>query len=348
MAPQYTDLPGLARSEFAAMGTTITALLPERHARDGREAVQSLFAEWEHALSRFQPESELSRLNARAGEPISVSPLLYTVLETARRAADATQGIYDPTLLTQIVAIGYAASFETLPAEIDSPALPATPLSGGGWRDIALDRATRSVTLPCGIGLDFGGIAKGMAVDAALVRLRKLGCEYALVNAGGDLAVMGLPPRMDAWPIAVPLRNGWHTIPLEHGALATSGIARRQWRQGGMERHHLLDPRTGQPATGGLWSVSVAAATCAQAEVAAKVAFILGLEDGARFLRRHSLAGLLVREDTPAVSVGDWPEIRTATSAAEAARHPSRVWASSASLLHPAAAPRPAPPESHA
>ena len=307
MTPTYTDLPGLARIEFAAMGTTVTALLPERCEHDGGEAVRELFAEWERSLSRFKPESELSRLNARAGEPVSASRLLYSVLETALKAADASQGIYDPTLLTQIVALGYSVSFDTLPADVVPPSQSAIPLPGGGWRAIVLDPVTRTVTLPHGIGLDFGGIAKGMAVDAALERLRQLGCAHALINAGGDLAVLGLPPLADAWPIAAPLRDEWQIVPLARGALATSGVARRRWRQGGVERHHLLDPRTGQPASGGLWSVSVAAATCAQAEIAAKVAFILGPEAGARFLGRQHLAGLLVREDSRRISVGDWP-----------------------------------------
>jgi FAD:protein FMN transferase len=308
MTPTYTDLPGLARIEFAAMGTTITALLPARRERDGGEAVRALFAEWERTLSRFQPESELSRLNARAGVPVKVSPLLRTVLEEALRAANATGGIYDPTLLTQIVAIGYSASFETLPADVAPSPHSVTPLPGGGWRDIATDPTTSTVTLPRGIGLDFGGIAKGMAVDAALEQLRQMGCACALVNGGGDLAVMGLPPASDTWPVAVPLRAAWETVPLARGALATSGIARRHWRQGGRERHHLLDPRTGQPAAGGLWSVSIVTSACAQAEVAAKAAFILGPEEGARFLRRQNLTGLLIHENGRRTSVGDWPE----------------------------------------
>lgn len=307
MTPEYTDLPGLTRVELAAMGTTVVVLLPERHKRGGGGAVQTLFAEWERTLSRFLPESELSRLNARAGEPVAVGPLLLSVLETALHAAAATNGLYDPTLLAQIVAAGYSASFDTLPADQPLAAPSVTLLPGGGWRDITLDATTRTVTLPRGIGLDFGGIAKGMAVDAALARLREMGCEWALVNAGGDLAVTGLPPATDAWPVAVPGRDVWWTVPLARGAMATSGIARRHWRQGGIPRHHLLDARTGQPAFSGLWSVTTTAASCARAEVAAKVAFILGADEGARFLRRHHLAGLLTREDGTHIRVGDWP-----------------------------------------
>ena len=306
MTPTYTDLPGLARVELAAMGTTVTVLLPTGH-ESAAAAVRALFAEWERALSRFRPESELSRLNARAGEPVAASPLLLSVLETALRAAAATGGLYDPTLLTQIVALGYAASFDTLPADQPPAASAIALLPGGGWREIILDPSTCSVTLPRGIGLDFGGIAKGMAVDAALARLRDMGCACALVNAGGDLAVIGLPPSAESWPVAVPGRSAWWTVPLARGAMATSGIARRRWRQGGVPRHHLLDPRTGQPARGGLWSVTVTAAECAQAEVAAKVAFILGPDGGARFLRKLQLSGLLVCADGRLIRVGDWP-----------------------------------------
>lgn len=223
------------------MGTTISLVLPAAHADAGLAAVRALFAAWERCLSRFQPESELSRLNCGGGRPTSVSALLFTVLTTALAAAQATDGIYDPTLLNALVRLGYDRSFEQLPALLDAPrpaAAPPTP-AGGGWRRIQVDRAARRVTLPVGVALDFGGIAKGMAVDAAIARLRELGVPHALVNAGGDLAVLGLPPGMDAWPITIEGRDTRWTVPLRSGALATSGIGRRHWRQGEHERHHL-------------------------------------------------------------------------------------------------------------
>lgn len=186
---------------------------------------------------------------------------------------------------------------------------------GGGWRRIRIDPRDRAVTLPAGVGLDFGGIAKGMAVDAAIARLRAMGLRSALVNAGGDLAVLGAPLGGDVWPIAVTGTgiesaldpSASRTVPLRSGALATSGIARRHWRQGGKQRHHLVDPRTGEPAESGLWSVSVAAERCEQAEVAAKVAFLLGMERGAWFLDGHGLAGLLAATGGTWRSVGGWP-----------------------------------------
>ena len=287
------------------MGTTISMLLPENQAERGAQIVRTLFSEWEQTLSRFLPESELSQLNQRAGTPVAVSDLLYTVLATALMAAQATEGIYDPALLDQLVQLGYDRTFDGLPAVRLDPIIPGEP--GGRWRGMKVDPIRRLVTLPAGIKLDFGGIAKGMAVDAALEKLHESGIDAAMVNAGGDLAVLRFPPASEQWLIAVPGREQFWTIPLHHGAIATSGIAHRHWWQGNTLRHHLLDPRTGLPAESDLWSVTVVADRCEQAEVVAKVAFILGSRPGADFLRKHRIAGLLVREDGTWETVEPWP-----------------------------------------
>jgi thiamine biosynthesis lipoprotein len=266
---------------------------------------RTLFAGWEDALSRFRPDSELSLLNQQAGVPVTVSRLLYNVLATALEAARATGGLFDPTMLRQIADLGYDRSFETLPAAMPDAAAILAP--GGGWRDIRLDSERRQVTLPPGIGVDLGGIAKGMAVDATLARLRALGISMALVNAGGDIAVLGIPPGADSWSIAVPGRDQSWAIPLRMGALATSGRARRHWRQGDQERHHLLDPRTGKPAGASLLSVTAVAASCTLAEVAAKVAFVLGVDAGIEYLEFQGLAALLVEETGAWRTAGHWP-----------------------------------------
>src|SRR6266851_3862033 len=249
----------MRRDDFRAMGTTISLLLPENQAGLGIQIVRTLFAEWEQTLSRFLPDSELSQLNQHAGTPTAVSDLLYHVLATALTAAQATQGVYDPAMLDQLVQLGYDRTFDDL-----------------------------------------------TAVHSALEQLHLSGVSPALVNAGGDLAVLGFPPDAEHWQLAVPGREGSWTIPLHHGAVATSGIAHRQWWQGNTLRHHLLDPRTGLSAQSDLWSVTVVADRCEQAEVAAKVAFILGSRQGADFLRRHRIAGLLIHEDGTWETVEPW------------------------------------------
>lgn len=305
------------------MGTEISVLLPT-----GREelasAVWGTFAEWDATLSRFRPDSELTYLNRHAGETVRVSELLYRVTEHALDAARATDGLFDPTILPALRKAGYDRTFEeiaaTRRASTDDRAAAATadrPRDGAGredapwhslWRFIRLDPLTRHIRLPAGCALDYGGIAKGMAVDAAVELLALLGVDCALVDAGGDLRVLGTPAGQDGFPVAVPTPRAVLRVSLQAGALATSGIAHRRWPTASGEAHHLIDPGTGRSAQTDLWAVTVAAGSCEQAEVAAKAAFFLGPDAGGRFLERHGLAGLFALRDGRLVATARWPK----------------------------------------
>jgi thiamine biosynthesis lipoprotein len=171
---------------------------------------------------------------------------------------------------------------------------------------VKVDRERGTVTVPAGYGLDLGGIAKGMAADAALVLLAAQGIEPALVSAGGDLAVRGLPPA-GSWDVLVGDGMDAQVVPLLRGALATSGTTKRTWRQGTLRRHHVVDPRSGEPALSGLRQVTVAAATCRAAEAMATAVLVAGPELGARLVERAALAALLVTESGRPLTVGRWP-----------------------------------------
>jgi len=310
-APPLVTPAGLERVTFRAMGTDVEVLLPVGHATAVASAV-AVFAAWERRLSRFDPDSELSRLNARSGAPVVVPQAVFDVVATALDAACATDGVFDPTILRRLEDLGYDRTF----AEIGrgdahgEPAPPRRPWTAA-WRNVRLDPRTRTIDLPPGIGIDLGGIAKGMAVDAALASLADLGLPVAAVNAGGDLAVRGTPPGTATWRIAVETRDGGEPVAIEGGALATSSTERRRWTRGGAELHHLVDPRTGLPARSGLISVTVAAHACAQAEVAAKTALILGLDDGSAFLARTGLSALAIDEAGVRHRIGAWLDLAT-------------------------------------
>jgi FAD:protein FMN transferase len=289
---------------FPAMGTEVHVLLPAGHG-GGIAAVRELFLDWESRLSRFLPESELSHLNSEAGRPVVVGELVFDAVGEALDAARATDGAFDPTLLPQLVRIGYAQSFSRMPRSVEPVTSP--PRRGGTWRAITLDPSTRTISLPVGCALDLGGVAKGMAVDASLDLLAEQGVESALVSAGGDLAVRGTPPDAGPWHVFAGDHRSGQVVPLFRGALATSGVARRSWDQGGVRRHHLVDPATGEPASSGLREVTVAAGSCKVAEVAATASFVLGAEAGSDLLDRHGLAGRLTRDDGSKVVVGRWP-----------------------------------------
>jgi len=288
---------GTVAERFPAMGCEVLVILPAERAAQ-IATVSALFAEWEARLSRFRPDSDLSRLNAAAGRPTWVREPLLGVLRRALRAARATRGVFDPTLARELSALGYATTFSEIRGEIAERPAPARASSR---HDVRLGPGGL-VSLPADLAVDLGGIAKGMAVDAALAALRAEDVPFALVSAGGDLAVLGERP----WPVAVAAADGEAVLSLAAGALATSSTEERRWRTAHGEMHHLIDPRTRRPATSDLVRVTVHAPTCEAAEVAAKTALILGSDEGVAFLERHRLTGLL---STPAGSyrVGAWP-----------------------------------------
>ncbi len=262
----------LMNARFPAMGTMVRVVAPEKVGSDAfAEAVavvRAVFAEVEERLSRFLPESELSVVNTAAGERTEVSPMFASVLRLALDGAEETGGLFDPTILPALVAAGYDRDFD----ELDGRSKGAPPGNAGRWAEVELHDG--SVRLPAGVALDFGGLAKGWAVDRAIELLE--GLPWALVEAGGDLAVGGHPETLSVG-VEDPRAPGEHLLEilLNDGALASSSVLRRRWGPG---LHHLIDPRTQRPATTGVLQATVWAPTCAEAEVASKQALLLGEE----------------------------------------------------------------------
>ena len=283
------------------MGSHIRALL-DREGEAAQTALQKVpewFEEWEAALSRFRPDSELSRLNRSHGQPTAISHTLRVVIEEALRAAADTGGVVHPLLYGAMVAAGYEHPFD--PAEIheDREAMAANPVLPD-WRAIRFDRPRERVSLPGEGKLDLGGIAKGWAADTAAARLGRHG--PVLVDAGGDISVRGLRADGSPWPVGVanPFAPGdiLFTLALQDGGVATSGRDYRKWISGGVPRHHLIDPRTMQPADTDVLTATVIGPNTRRAESAAKAALILGSDRGIEWLNgRAGLEGMLVLED---------------------------------------------------
>ena len=297
---------------FRAMNTDVGVWLWSTTA--GRATTIDWSLEWaedtftciEDELSRFKSTSALSRLNEAAGDgPQVVSPLFWTVLQSALQAADDSGGIYDPTLLRPLERIGYDRSFDTMPRD-GSVSAAAEPRAFGSWRHVRLENVARSVSIPNGMALDLCGIAQGWTVDHVANVLAPLG--PVLVDAGGDLRVVGTVAG-EPWPIAVqdafePNRDR-AVIHVREGALATSSIGGRQWHRGGRLLHHLIDPRTGTAAESDLHSVTVRAPSAAAADVAAKVALVRGSLSGSAYLRERGLSGLLTTVHGVEIRVGE-------------------------------------------
>jgi thiamine biosynthesis lipoprotein len=228
---------------------------------------------------------------------------LWRVLCEALSAAHLTDGLVTPTMLTALENAGYRESFETLKGSSSVAVLPQRNTGivvQDDWRGIRLNGNTHTVTVPPGMRLDLGGIAKGWAAGKAAHWLGEV--APAMVEAGGDIAFSGPMNDGTAWPIGVadPLvrTEQLDLLALKGGGVATSGRDYRRWRVGEKWQHHILDPRTGEPAATDVLSATVVAPSTIQAEVAAKVALILGSRKGMEWIEaRAPLAAILTLED---------------------------------------------------
>ena len=194
----------LHRLEFRAMGCEIFAAVDGKHQPSLLSKVPEWFEEWEQALSRFRYDSELTRLNQIHGHPVYVSETLWDVFQTARTAGQMTDGLVTPTLLDAIIEAGYDRPFDVLTHQTTSAPDPVITISQP-LTAISFNEAARTITLPPGMGLDFGGVAKGWAAHQAMKRLQLDG--PALVDAAGDIAISGPRAGGIPWQIGVDLHG---------------------------------------------------------------------------------------------------------------------------------------------
>jgi thiamine biosynthesis lipoprotein len=289
---------------FRAMGSDASIVVvggPRDLTARARARVDELEGLW----SRFLPTSEVSRLNAAAGtSPLLVAPETFELIERSVEAWRMTRGLFDPTVLGDVLRAGYTASFDQLP----SPAGASVSRLGRGCAGIELDASLCAVRLPRGVGFDPGGIGKGLAADLVVDELLAAGADGACVNLGGDVRVADTPPE-ESWAIAIdhPSRpEPAAVVHLQHGAVATSSRLNRRWETDGGFAHHLIDPRRGVPAHAAVWTATAVAATGWQAEVLAKASFLADLGPGLDLLERLGAAGLLVDEDGAVLTTGSF------------------------------------------
>ena len=258
------------------------------------------------ACSRFRDDSELAAVNRAAGREVQVGPLLLDAVEASLHAAAATKGLVDPTVGSALVALGYDRDFKLLSGR-DGRVLGVVPAAG--WRRVRVDRARSTVKIPLGAALDLGAVAKAFAADRIAARARAATGSCVLVSLGGDVSVAGAPAG--GWPVRVVDDRGepdpsGQTVAIADGGLATSSVTVRRWRAGGEDRHHIVDPQTGRSANAYWRTVSVAAASCADANAAATAAVVRG-EPARAWLEELGLAARLVRVDGTVMTTSRWP-----------------------------------------
>jgi FAD:protein FMN transferase len=305
-----------AMDTFSVFGTTAVLLVTEPAALPrARALADAELAAVDLACSRFRPDSELCRLNGSNGELTAVSELFTALIAEALRAAELTDGNVDPTCGQALVAAGYDRDFGELKSAGQDRAggQPIAARAGPipGWRRVWLDADRRLARLDDGVQLDLGATAKAWAADhCAELIATTVGCGV-LVSLGGDIAVAG-PPLADGWQVRVTDDHAaaadapGQTVTIRSGGLATSSTTVRTWTTAGRAMHHIIDPATGEPVHSCWRTVSVAAGTCTDANIASTASIIRG-ESAISWLDQAALPARLVRHDGRTFVTTCWP-----------------------------------------
>jgi FAD:protein FMN transferase len=292
----------LGRAEFPIWGGhAVVATTNQAGLQAALAHVKRTVAAFDLACSSFREDSELALLNQSPGEDVVVSKLLFDAVREAIRAARLTGGAVDPTVGQVLIAHRINPPLSDHPVRIE-------PVPG--YAVVKLDEPNCSITLPSGTQLDLGAIAKARAADTAAAAARTAAGCGVLVGLCGDIAVAGDPPE-GGWQIRVTddHRDGdapGQTVAIQVGGLATSSVTVRRSGDGPDAVHHLMNPGTGRPVDGPWRTVSVTAASCADANTASTAAIVLG-DDAPAWLEANGLPARLVDHEGTAHHVAGWP-----------------------------------------
>jgi thiamine biosynthesis lipoprotein len=255
---------------FECFGATVSlrASGDREIVRLGLRRAREIAEDVHRRLTRFDPDSDLCRLNADPRALVPAAALVRRFAEAVRWAGVASGGLVDATCLPAVEAAGYREHW-TAAAAASGWTLGEAAAPPGSWASVAVQGD--AVRRPPGTRLDSGGLGKGLAAD--LMAAAFAACTTWAIDCGGDLRIGGHDAHERAIDIADP--HGGppiHRLRLVRGAVATSGVTRRAWAAG----HHLIDPRTGRPADTGVIQATAVARSGLAAEVRAKTALLAG------------------------------------------------------------------------
>jgi thiamine biosynthesis lipoprotein len=286
-----------------AMGTSLHFIAYTSPASDEtatRAAIAKAVAEMrrlEAVLSEWKPESEIGQVNAHAGEWVTIGPEAAAVIERGLWAGKLSGGSFDITFqaLSKVWKFGSAAEDKPkLPSRVEVEKLRKLV----DYRRVELDEAGHRVRIGKGQQMGLGGIAKGYIVDQAAKVLREGGVQGFLAQAGGDLYGSGRKPDGSPWVSGVQDPRGaqgefFAVLELSDHAFSTAGDYARSYVVDGKRYHHIIDPKTGYPATA-CRSVTIWAPDATTADGVDDAVFILGPEQGLKLVASLDGVGAVI------------------------------------------------------
>lgn len=304
---------------FRAMNTECEAVLAvpgadrdERLVRVWMNEVKHWFWYVERTFSRFDPGSELSRLNRTNGKPMLVSDTMLEVLRMADVYRHLTTGMFEPFILPGLEQAGYSVSFDSIRNKKSiAPEASGVMVNRPQKQDLELNLGFKSARLVGGGRIDLGGMVKGWSVDRLAKSLIQKGIRAGMLSAGGDLYVWG---GNDHSPWEVDVEDPWDltksaaTVRLNQGAVATSSVLGRKWETGKGTMHHLIDPRTMASASTDAVQCTVVGDNALECEIYAKVILILGSKEGVDWFLQttagHHFEVLLITDNEEKIYAG--------------------------------------------
>ncbi len=285
--------------EQMLMGTLVSISISGASPEQANRAADLAFHEIrriEQIMSTFIPESDISLINRSAGrEWRSVNPELLFVIQESLRYSRLSNGAFDMTFkpLSNIWHIEPGSRPPS--AEEIRRVLPLVDYHG-----VLIDDQGRVLLKKPGMAIGLGAIAKGYAVDRAMAVLKTQGIKNAIINAGGDLLVIGRRSDKQPWEIGIQDPRNRNTmikkIPATNCAIATSGDYEQFFIFNGVRYHHIMDPKTGFPARG-CRSVTIISPTAIMADAVATAVFVLGPKAGMELIEKiPEVQGLIVDE----------------------------------------------------
>jgi thiamine biosynthesis lipoprotein len=302
-AAARTEAAPAARARHL-MGTRLTIEVVGGASEETFAAAFDEVARLEEVMSNWRGTSEVSRLNREAAKGwVACSADLFKALEAALTWAETTQGAFDPTVEPLVRMLGLRGDEGRLPG---APAAPADGPGGPvGWRHVRLDRARRAARFDApGVGIDLGGIGKGLALDAAARLLRRRGVTAALLDFGGQVLAIGSPPGGRGFPVGLAdpaeRERPAAVVRLCCGSLATSGNGKRGAPGPGGSGGHVLDPALGAPARFA-GSVTVLAPDATAADALSTALLVMGPESGAPWAAARGVEAAFLWRDAGGV-----------------------------------------------
>lgn len=284
---------------FYAFGT-MNYIQAAQGTQDILSRMASYCASLDDKLSVFKEKSEISQINREAGKnEVMISEETYRILECAMEYAERSNGAFDITIRPAVALWNIGQTRERIPGEEEKK--KAAELIG--YQSLHLNQARRTAYLEReGQAIELGSIAKGFAADAVAGKLQESGITSALLNFGGT--IYGVGNRPDGTPWRVGIQNPTQkrgisvgSIHLTDGAVVTSAVNERFFFRDGRRYHHLIDPRTLEPAQSGVLGVSAAGASAMKLDAATTAFFVLGPEKGIALAHQFGMDAIFLMDD---------------------------------------------------